>query len=142
MIQLIIGAIFASLGFGVIFNIRKDKLVGAVIGGVLGTVINELLIIAGVDQIMSLFIASMFFGLYAEYMARKLKTPVTSFILIALIILVPGGGMYNTMMEIIKGDTYNALKIGADTLAKAGALALGTIFASTINKFLLKSKKK
>ena len=45
------------------------------------------------------------------------------------------------MLEIIQGNTNQAILTGIDTLASAGALALGTIFVSTATKLFFKKIK-
>lgn len=141
MILGIIGSLFAGLGFGVVFNIHGKRLIAAAIGGTIGYTTYTVLTSLGVDNIMALFVSSMVFSTYSEICARKLKTPVIVFLIIALIILVPGKGMYYTMLEIIQGNTNQAILTGIDTLASAGALALGTIFVSTATKLFFKKRK-
>lgn len=141
MIIEIIGSFFAGLGFGVVFNIHDKQLYAAAIGGTMGYTTYAVLTNLGVDNIMALFLSSMIFSTYSEICARKLKTPVIVFLIIALIILVPGKGMYYTMLEIIQGNTNQAILTGIDTLASAGALALGTIFVSTATKLFFKKIK-
>ncbi len=137
-----LGAFFATFGFGIMFNIRGDKLFAAAFGGALGYFIYDLCLSAGFSDPISLFIASAGFTVYAEALARKLKTPVTLFIVCALIILVPGGGMYRTMLAIIQGNLDSAVQIGLSSLASAGSLALGTIFVSSLWRALLSFKRK
>ncbi|MEG0625655.1 threonine/serine exporter family protein [Anaerorhabdus sp.] len=140
MILSIFGAFLAALGFGVIFNVHGKALIAAAIGGTIGYVCYELQMMMGSTNIVSLFISSMIFSIFGEICARKLKMPVTVFLIIALIILVPGKGMYYTMLEIIQGNSNQAMLTGIDTFASAGALALGTIFVSTFTKLLFKKR--
>ena len=88
-----------------------------------------------------MFIASICFSLYSEILARTAHTPVTTFIICALIPLVPGGGMYRTMLAAIQGDIMKALTMGLDTITIAGALVLGILLVSTIMKAITKRKK-
>lgn len=141
MILQTIGAFIATFGFGVIFNIRKNKLVAAAFGGALGYVVYSACLYAQMGEPLSMFVASGIFTIYGEILARKLKTPVTLFIVCALIILVPGGGMYRTMLAIIQGNLNNAVHIGLSSLASAGSLALGTIFVSSLTRALISFKK-
>lgn len=134
MILQIIGSFLAGLGFGVIFNIRGKRLIAAATGGTIGYSTYLYLSTMGVNDIMALFIASIVFSTYSEICARKFQAPVIAFLIIALIILVPGKGMYYTMLEIIQGNNGQAILTGIHTLASAGALALGTIFISSIVK--------
>ena len=131
----------ASLGFGIIFNIKGIKLIFASIGGSLSWFCYLYLNNNGMSTILSLFISSIIFSIYSEICARYLKTPVTTIVVCALIPLVPGAGMYNTMYETILGNIKGAVELGLNTLASAGTLALGVIFVSTITKQVTNIKK-
>ncbi len=61
-------------------------------------------IIFRVFEILSNFYGALGLALASEILARKCKTPVTTFLVCALIPLVPGGGMYRTMLAAIRGD--------------------------------------
>ncbi len=137
-----LGAFLATLGFGVMFNIKGSKLIAAAIGGALGYFIYDCCLSLGFGDPLSFFIASAGFTIYGEILARRLKTPVTLFIVCALIILVPGGGMYRTMLAIIQGNLDSAVQIGLSSLASAGSLALGTIFISSLSRALFTLKKR
>lgn len=134
-------AFFGALGFGIIFNIKGSKLIFAAIGGGLTWFFYLLFIKIGISIILSLFSSSIIFSIYSEICARYLKTPVTTTIVCALIILVPGAGMYYTMYETITGNLSGALTLGLNTLASAGVLALGIIFVSTITRQVINLKK-
>ena len=95
----------------------------------------------GWTEVMSLFLASIAFSIFSEVCARIQRTPVTTFIICALIPLVPGGGMYRMMVKAISSDVMGALQIGLDTISNAGALALGIIFVSTITRVMTSAKK-
>ena len=141
MIEQVIVAFVASLGFGIIFNIKGKKLIFAAIGGGLSWFCYLYLTNNGISTILSLFISSIIFSIYSEICARYLKTPVTTLVICALIPLVPGAGMYYTMYETILGNISGAVELGLNTLASAGALALGVIFVSTITKQVINLKK-
>ena len=141
MIEQVIVAFVASLGFAIIFNIRGIKLIFAAIGGGLSWFCYLYLTNSGISVILSLFISSIIFSIYSEICARYLKTPVTTIVICALIPLVPGAGMYNTMYETILGNIKGAVELGLNTLASAGTLALGVIFVSTITKQVTNIKK-
>lgn len=88
------------------------------------------------------FMAAIVFTIFAEISARKMKTPVTSFIVCALIPLVPGGTMYDMMIEIITNDPYEALVLFLKTLTVAGVLALGILIVETITSLYYRLKRK
>lgn len=134
-------AFLASLGFGVLFNIRGKNLFFAALGGCISWFVYLFFKTNNNSEISSLFISSIAFSVYSEICARILKTPVTTIIICALIPLVPGAGMYYTMYEIISGNSSKALELGLSTIANAGTLALGIIFVSTITKQVTNFKK-
>ena len=96
----------------------------------------------GLSEISSLLISSIIFSIYSEVLARIFKTPVTTFVVCALIPLVPGSGMYYTMREAISGNISKSLELGLNTIASAGTLALGVLFVSTITRLILSAKRK
>lgn len=69
--------------------------------------------------------------LYAEILARIVKTPVTVFVITSVIPMVPGGALYYTMLGLLQGDKATFVDRGLYTLSAAGAMALG-IFAATM----------
>ena len=82
--------------------------------------------------------------LLAYALARFLKAPVSVFLIIGILPLVPGFKIYRTIYFMItnEGSTAEAL---ADTLLMAGAIALGIFVADLINdviKKVIKKKKK
>lgn len=133
--------IITSLGFGIIFNIRGKKLVLAAICGGLGWFTYLLSLHLGLSELISLFISSITMSIYSEIFARILKTPVTTLIVPALIPLVPGAGMYYTIIDAILGNLYESLTTGLQTLAYAGALAIGIILVSSITKQIASKKR-
>ena len=130
-----LGAFLAEIGFGLMFNIHGKKLLAAAITGTVGSLVYELIKIVDSGEIYAMFFAACALCAVSELLARKMKTPVTTFLICALIPLVPGGGMYYTMLAIIQGNTMNALEIGIHTLGCAGALALGIALTSAFCSF-------
>ena len=131
----------ATFGFCISFNIKGDKIIFAALGGGLSWFFYSLPLQLGISNISSLFISSVIFSIYSEVLARIFKTPVTTFIICALIPLVPGSGMYYTMLQAVNSNINNALELALNTLASAGTLALGVLFVSTITKLLLYHKR-
>ncbi len=141
MITNSIYAFFSSLGFGIIFNIRGKNLIIASFGGALGWFTYLLSGRLQPSEVFSIFLASMVISIYSEIMARIYKTPVTIFIICAIIPLVPGGGMYFATLEAVKGNLNIALVKGVQALFSAGAIAVGIVFVSSISTILKKIKK-
>lgn len=131
-----ISSFVASIGFGILFNIKRYNLFLAGVSGSIGGVIHYLCVNYGLGEVMSLFLASVAFSFFSEICSRIQKTPVTTFVICALIPLVPGGGMYRMAVEAINNDSMMAVQIGVETIGYAGTLALGVIFVSTITRVI------
>lgn len=142
MLTYIISSFIASFGFGILFHIRGNKLILAAIAGTIGSVVYSICIEMNMTSTTAMFLASVSFSVFSEICARICKAPVTTFIIVALIPLVPGGGMYYTMLEAVKGEVLLALEKAFETIAQAGALALGIIFVSSVTKMLFTRKRK
>lgn len=84
------------------------------------------------------FFAAVALSIYAELMSRLLKKPVTYFIIVSLIPLVPGKGIYYTMLYCLQGDINLFVTEGLHTLGVACALALGILLISSLVRLICK----
>ena len=141
LIKEVLATFIATIAFGVLFNIHGKNLFFAGIGGALGWLVYKIGLYFGLSVILSMFFSAIAFSAYSEIYARILKTPVTTIVVCALIPLVPGGGMYNTMYEAIKGDALSTWNQAIMTISSSGALALGVLFVSTITRLINNRKK-
>ena len=145
MIKVFLIALISSLGYCIIFNIRGKHLIGAALGGAISWVSYYLFTELGFSELFAMFLSSTIISIYSEVLARVILAPVTTFIIVALIPLVPGAKIYYTMYEAINGNFLVAMETGVDTLAIAGTLALGVIFVSPVireaNKLITKNRK-
>ena len=121
-------AFAGCIAFTLVFNIHgPGKLIGG-FGGALGWLVYLL----GGKTILAGFFAAMAISLFSEIMARIRRCPVTGYQLVALLPLVPGGGVYYAMSYCLAGDTGQFLNTLLDTLGMAAALAVGVILASSL----------
>lgn len=79
--------------------------------------------------------------MYSEIMARVRKTTVPTFLISGLFPLVPGAGMYYTMLAIVHHELDNALSTGINTLSTAALMALGILFVSTLSRLIFRQKQ-
>lgn len=138
MLMMAFSTFLATLGFAGIFNIRGDKLFFAALGGSVGGVAYYLSKDSSV--FLNMLYTSMAISLYSEVMARYLKTPVTVFLIPALICYVPGGTLYYWMSAVLN-NASNANALLSDAMASASALAIGIIMISTAVKLFYKIKR-
>lgn len=137
-----LSAALASFGFGIIFNIKGNKLFAAALIGGMGGFAYHAALVLGNSQALSLFIASICVSLLSEIFARFLKCPVTTFLICALIPLVPGGGMYYTMLEVVRNHIEQAIIKGVDTIIQACCIAIGCILVSSMTHVFYQFKRK
>lgn len=142
MIKQFIFAFIATLTFGILFNIKGKKLFYSALGGGISYLFYYVLLSIGFSPISSTFFVSILIGTYGEVMARVIKTPVTIFIISAIIPLVPGGGLYYTMYYTISENYSQALKYGMDTFQIAIVIVISILLVGTISKFVNKLKSK
>lgn len=133
-------ALIASLGFGIIFNIRGRNLLIASIGGGLSWLTYLIALQIYGSDVFAFFVSATIVSIYSEIMARIFKAPVTIFVICSIIPLVPGGGMYYATSLAVKGDYTACISKGMSTLLNAGAIAIAIVFVSTISKIIKKLK--
>lgn len=135
-------AYLASLSFAFIFNLNPKTAFLSAIGGSIGWFFYSQGLLQLNDSNTAYFLGAVALSYYSEIMARKTKTPVTSYITPALIPLVPGSGLYQTMVQSIAGNYDGAIREGLNTLMGSGALAIGILMVFTIIKiyYLLKRR--
>lgn len=136
-------AFFACIGFGFLFNVRGRMIITTALGGALGWLVY-LCCSFMTSDIPRYFAATIVISLYAEIMARVDKVPVIVYLIISLLPLVPGGGMYYTMEYWLSGNEVAFVNTGSHTIMIAGALALGIVLVSSLVrlwKILLRQRK-
>lgn len=118
----------ASASFGVLLRQPRATLPYTALIGLNGYLIFLLL----EQSALAYFLASLAVGLLCELTARIKERAVTLFLVSAIIPLVPGLGLYRTMMFLASQDYAMALTTGMDTLVGFGAIALSLTIATTI----------
>ena len=132
-------AFIARLGFAFIFRIHQHPrfaIIGS-IGGALGWLVY-LLASNFKSEISCYFLAMAFVALFSEISARIYKAPATIFLIIGCFPLVPGRGIYQTMLYCTQGNSELFLDSFLNTLAISASLALAILIISTIFKVIKK----
>ncbi|WMJ81279.1 threonine/serine exporter family protein [Clostridium sp. MB40-C1] len=134
-------ALMATLCFAILFNIRGKNIFFTSLGGAIGWFVYIFTLQHSISKIFAIFLGSIALSIYSEIAARVLKAPVTIFLICAIIPLVPGAGMYYTMLESTKGNIDTSLGIGLETLSLAVTIAVATILVASITKVIMSIKK-
>ena len=132
----IITAFLGSLGFSVLFNIRRTKLLIAGLGGMLSWSVYLLLGLYFDSDPIRYFFAAIFVTVYAEIFARIKKTPTTSYLVPAFIPLIPGGALYNTMKFALHNDWQSFGDTAVYTIQLALALSAGIIVVASVMRMV------
>ena len=132
----ILSGFLGTLGFGILFNIRGKKLIFGSLGGLISWTVYLLLALFISSEPLIYLIVSIVTSLYAEFLAYKLKTPTTTFMIISLIPLIPGGSLYYTMAYALGGDLESFISKATSTLQLAAALSIGIIIVLAIFKHI------
>lgn len=130
--MMLITAMIGTLGFCLLFKIKRDKIIYGVIGGTISTVIYLICIQAGMDLFIQNFIPTVVATIYTEIIARVVKAPTTVFLFPAIIPLTPGGSLYYTMRAIVDGNMAEAKTVGKQTMVIALGIALGVLLVSLV----------
>ena len=113
----------ASLFFALIMNTPKNTLMHTSIVASIGYLIY-LSCSAQLNTTLGFFAGTTFVAMMGEIFARRFKMPATIFIFPAIIPIVPGLGLYETMLAFVQNDILSALEIGADTIFNIVSMAI------------------
>ena len=120
VIKGLVGSLGASAFFGILFHIPRRLLVSVALVGMAGYGVY----LTALALLQSAVGANFVAALAAEILARRQKAPANIFSLIGIVPLVPGGGLYQTMLALVMDDYSAALSTGVQTMLIAGAIAL------------------
>lgn len=137
----IVSSFFGTLGFGFLFNIRGKKLFWAALGGMISWGLFLLFNQLFGSEPLGYFLVAICSTAYAEILARIMKTPASTFCIITLIPLVPGGAMYYTTTYALGGDAELFFAKAVYTLQLAVALSLGIVIVTAASKYIFKFNK-
>ena len=82
-----------------------------------------LLIEAISAMLAATFVSALVLAVAAHILARILKTPVTTVLIPAILTIVPGAGMYQTVYYLFLSDMDQAIPSLVNTIGAAGAIA-------------------
>lgn len=134
-----LAAAFAgSVGFAMLFNIHGRKLLLASLGGLFSWGVYLLAKRFGQSDHLSAFCASVALTLYSEGMARAFHTPVTLFLVVSAIPLIPGASLYATAQAMMLQDWSFAAQKGLYTLLFSASMSAGITLTTLFFRMLLR----
>lgn len=127
-------ALFATMGFAVIFRVPARHIPACVIVGALGWV-TYLITDYNIDSpAIACFFGACMVGLCSAISAHIFKEAMTIFIIPGILCLVPGAKIFYTMEAFIRNDIEDMAEIGVQMIMMAGAIALGLLVMGAIIK--------
>ena len=118
-------ALLGSAGFALLFNVRKQLLPLAALGGALCW---GAYLLAGVwtqSVFVQSFAASAVTAVWSEILARVKKTPAQQYLIVGLIPLVPGVALTNCIRDVANCDYLSGTIRAIDAVLIAAGIALG-----------------
>ena len=129
-------AALSSGGFSFLYNIRMPGVFICMFGGGLGWGVYLAAVSCGASSLLGYFLAAAAISLYAEIMARVRKFPSFSYLVTALLPLVPGAGVYYTVEYLLQGESVMSFRQAVQTASIAGLLAVGVLLISSVFRMI------
>jgi len=133
-----IWAFLAILGFSIRSNLKGIRIIFTALSGGLCWAFYLVTLYYSKSMLFSVFVAIILVCIYSEIVAPRLKTPVSVFVTCAIIPLVPGRGLFNSMQLYIAGDNLNASKTILQTLLIAGTISIAIALVSSVTNLINK----
>lgn len=129
IIKVFVYCFIATYFYALLMNAPSKVLVRCSVIGTIGYVLY-LMCKYYYSEILGFFLGTLVIAFLGEVSARKVKMPATIFIFPALIPIVPGLGLYETMLAFVRGFVQDGLEIGVRTISNIGAMALAMAIIS------------
>ena len=139
LIQILM-AFLGTIGFAIFFKIRKIRLLLVGIGG--AVIWTVFLVVNHVteQEMIALFAASVLASVFAEILARVVKSPATVLLVPMVIALIPGGNLYYTMFYMVQGHSILFQAYLKLVLQEAASIALGIMIVMSAMQVIQKSQ--
>lgn len=139
----IIGSFGASLFFALLFHVPRRTLISSSAIGAFSYLVYMLVLEFLIPSAVgAAFVASLFIAALSELAARIQHAPAIIFTSVAVIPLVPGGALYETMFHIVQGDYMKAVSRGVETILTAGCIALAIALVTSFSTSIHPPKKR
>lgn len=134
--------VFGCFGYCFLLNIPRRCILATTLVGGGSWSVYYIFFNDGSGKVLAAFVAAALVGLLSDILSRLLKEAATIFIIPGIIPLVPGAGMYYTMIEIVNGNYSKAASIGGETFFVAGSIALALLFVGSLTRIFHQIKHK
>ncbi len=134
MLGQIIFSFLSSFSCAALFSAPRKSLIPSGFVGMVGWMIYYFINNFTNHSIyLAAFLGSLAVSILGELSAKIFKKPATVFIMPGLLPLVPGAGIYYTMLDIVNDSAVPGYSKGLETLLVAIAIAFGIIVSSVFS---------
>ncbi len=126
-----VASFVACAGFVIVFNIHGHGNLLCALGAAITWAVYCLAQALGCQELLCYFFSTCAAAIFSEAMARIRKYPAISYLVISLLPLIPGAGIYYTALQAVQGNLDASAQYGMNTLATAGVMAAGILVVST-----------
>ncbi|MEG0766504.1 MAG: threonine/serine exporter family protein [Clostridia bacterium] len=131
MLMPYIGCFLGTLTLSLMLNVPRRALITGSIFGLIAYWIYEQCAAHGAMQ-TGIFWGALAGALLSEIAARRLRATASAFIIPAIIPLVPGVGLYRSMLMVAQGDLSGASSLGVETAIVFCNISLAVACASML----------
>lgn len=134
LLKYFIICLLATFFFAIIFKVPNKALLPSSLLGAFGYILFLCLSSDASNYMSAYFIATLAITICSEILARIMKMPATVFTVPAIIPLVPGVGLYTTMMYLVQNQGDLASKTGASAILSIIAMAMAMVLTSILTR--------
>lgn len=122
--------------YTLLMNSPKRIIMPASAVAAVGYLIYDLIYAVGGQEMVGYFVGTLFVAVCGEILARVYKAPSTIFVFPGIIPLVPGIGLYHTMLYIVRAEYDAAADAGARALISAAVMAVAIALTNLIARYV------
>lgn len=126
----------STAGYCLIFNVPHRHILPAGLIGAAGWLLYQYAVAWGDSKVSACFISACLVAALAELCSRIFKDATTLFSIPGILPLVPGAGMYNTMLAFLERDLEKTTAVGYETIIMAASIAIGLLIVSSLLRIL------
>lgn len=130
----------AVAAFTVLINSPKNTAFVSSLIGASAYILYRFMFVSTKKEILAYFIAAFSVAIASELLARMYKCPSTIFIFPGIIPLVPGVGLYNSMLALVRNEHDDFTLKATNTIFIAGAIAIAVAIVHIASRSIFPRK--
>ena len=141
MREILSGAL-GTFAFSVLMQVPRRLLFFTTFGGLLSGTVYQFAEENGMGAFGATLWGMLAVALYAELLARVLKTPSTVLLYPSTVPLLPGSAIYYAMQYLLWGQPNQAVAYAAQTLQIATGMGLGAVLVAVLSAYCARIENK